>query len=98
MSMAVFGSTVVFGSTTGGKILGKTGQGVSAADFLLAATAGGKFQGTTGQGVSAAVFFFPGHQYKKEAEAHGVSTWGRQIDKEAGPMMSVGHVRGRQPP
>ena len=32
---ALFGSTKVFGSTTGGKTQGKTGQGGSAANFLL---------------------------------------------------------------
>ncbi len=46
--MALFGLTAVFGSTTGGKPQGKTGQGVSAADFLPATTAGGNFQGKTG--------------------------------------------------
>ena len=47
-------------------------------------SAGGDFQGKTGQSVSAAKIFPQGHQYEKEAEAHGVSTWGRQNDKEAG--------------
>ena len=84
VSKALFGLTAVFGSTTGGKTQGKTGQGISAADFLPATTAGANFQGKTGQGVSAADFFPQGHQYKKEAEAHGVLTRGRQNDKEAG--------------
>ena len=83
VSKALFGLTAVFGSTTGGKTQGKTGQGISAADFLPATTAGANFQGKTGQGVSAADFFPQGHQYKKEAEAYGVSTRGRQ-NKEAG--------------
>ena len=43
VSMALFGSMAVVGSTTGGKPQGKTGQGISAADFLPATTAGGDF-------------------------------------------------------
>ena len=74
MSTALFGSAAVFGSATSGKIQGKTGQGVSAADLLPATTAGGDFQGKTGQGASAADFISQGHQYEKEAEAHGGST------------------------
>jgi len=81
---ALFGSTAVFGSTTGGNTQGKTGQGVSAAVFLPATTAGGNYQGQTGQGVSTANFFPKGHQYEQEAGAHGVSTRGHQNDKEAG--------------
>jgi hypothetical protein len=46
-------------------------------------TAEGNLQGGTGQGVSAADFFPLGHQYKKEAEAHGGSTQRRQNYKEA---------------
>ncbi len=84
MLTALFGSKAVFGSTTGGKPQGKTRQGVSAADFLPVTTAGGNFQGKTGQGGSAANFFPQGHQDEKEAEARGVSTWGRQNNKEAG--------------
>jgi hypothetical protein len=68
VSTALFGSTEVFGSTTGGKKQGKTGQGGSAANF---------FPGTAG-GVPR------GHQFEKEAEAHGVPARGRQIYKEAG--------------
>jgi hypothetical protein len=94
VSTALFGLTAVFGSTTGGKTQGKMGQGVSAAYFFLATTAGGNFQGKTGQGVSAAEFFPQGHQYEKEAEAHGVSTRGRQIDKEAGARDVHGSCAG----
>jgi hypothetical protein len=83
VSTALFGSSAVL-ELTGGKTQGKTGQGVSAANFLPMTTAGGKFQGKTRQSVCAANFFPQGHQYKKEAEAHGVSTRGRQNDKEAG--------------
>ncbi len=36
VSTALFGSAALFGPTTGGKNKGKTGQGVSAANFLLA--------------------------------------------------------------
>ena len=54
---ALFGSMAVFGLITGVKTQGKTGQGVSAADFLPATTTGANFQGKTGQGVSAANFF-----------------------------------------
>ena len=83
VSTSLFGSTAVFGLMTGRKPQGKTGQGVSAADFFPVTTAGGTFQGITGQGVSAAIFFFPqGHQDKKEAKAHGVSSRGHQNNKE----------------
>ena len=74
---ALFGSTEVFGSTTGGKTQGKSGQGGSAADFVPGTAAGGNFKGGTGQGGSAADLFPRG-------KAHGVSTRGRQINKEAG--------------
>jgi hypothetical protein len=48
-------------------------------------TAGGNGQGKTGQGVVSTARFLPqGHQNKKEAVAHCVSTRERQIDKEAG--------------
>jgi hypothetical protein len=63
----------LFGSSevfvsAGGKTQGKTGQRGSAADFLPGTAAG-----------------VPrGHQFEKEAEAHGVPTRGRQIYKEAG--------------
>ena len=68
VSMALFGSTEVFGSTTGGKNQGKTRQGGSAADFIPGTAAG-----------------VPrGHQFEKEAEAHGVPTRGCQNYKEAG--------------
>ena len=43
--MVLFGLTAVFGSTTGGNPQGKTGQGISAAEFLPATTAGGIFRG-----------------------------------------------------
>jgi hypothetical protein len=78
----LFGPT--FGSTTGEKTQGKTGQGGSAANFFPRTAAGGNGQGKTGQGVSAAGFLPQGHQYEKEAAARGVSTRERQIDKEAG--------------
>ena len=68
VSTALFGSTEVFGSTTGGKNQKKTRQGRSAANFFL----------RTAAGVPR------GHQFEKEAEAHGVPTRGRQIYKEAG--------------
>ena len=48
VSTALFGLSAVF-ELTGSKTQGKTGQGVSAANFLPATTAGGKFQGKTGQ-------------------------------------------------
>ena len=67
VSTASFGSTEVFGLTTGGKNQGKTGQGRSAADFSPGTAAVPR-----------------GHQFEKEAEAHGDSTQGRQIYKEAG--------------
>jgi len=81
---ALFDSTEVFGSTTVGTTQGKTGQGGSAASFVLGTAAGGDLKGGTGQGGSAADFFPRGHQLKKEANAHGVSAQGRQINKEAG--------------
>jgi hypothetical protein len=68
VSTALFGSLEVFGSVTGGKTQGKTGQSGSAANF---------FPGTAA-GVPR------GHQFEKEAEVHGVPTRGRQIYKEAG--------------
>jgi hypothetical protein len=43
-----------------------------------------RVKGGTGQGGSPADLFPRGHQFKKEAKAHGVSTRGRQINKEAG--------------
>ena len=91
MASALFG-------LTGEKNKGKTGQGVSSADFFLPGpqastawfgSAGGQTQGKTGQGVSAADFVYrpgggtqdpfssvalfgaPGHQSKKDANAHG---------------------------
>ena len=45
VSMALFGSTAVFGSTTGGKTQGKTGQGISTADFYRRQLRGGIFRG-----------------------------------------------------
>ena len=68
VSTVLFGSTDVFGSTTGGKNQKKTRQGRSAANFFL----------RTAAGVPR------GHQFEKEAKAHGVPTRGRQIYKEAG--------------
>jgi hypothetical protein len=41
------------------------------------------YSGGAGQGVSAAKFFPRGHQFEKEAKAHGVSTRGCQICEEA---------------
>jgi hypothetical protein len=58
VSTALFGLSAVL-ELTGGKTQGKTGQGVSAADFLRATTARGECQGKTGQSESAADFFFP---------------------------------------
>ena len=94
MSTALFVSTAVFGSTTGRKPQGKTGQGVSAAESLPATTAGVNFQAKTGQGVSAAKIPPQGHQDTKEAEAHGVSTRRRQNDKEAGAQDVSGSSAG----
>ncbi len=68
VSAALFDSTAVFGSTTGSKNQGKTGQGGSAADFCRGTAAGVPRE----------------YQFEKEAEAHGGSAQGRQINKEVG--------------
>ena len=68
MSAALFDSSALFGPTTGSKNQGKTGQGGSAADFCRGTAVGAPRE----------------HQFEKEAEAHGGSAQGRQINKEAG--------------
>jgi hypothetical protein len=81
VSMALFGSTEVFGSTTGGKNQGKTRQGGSAADFIPGTAAG-----------------VPrGHQFEKEAEAHGVPTRDVRTIKRREPMTSAGQAGSRGP-
>ena len=76
---------------------GKNRTGHKRCQFFTGDNCGGGFQGQTGQGISDAVFFPQGHQYEKEAGAHGVSTRGRKNDKEAGLMTSLGQARGRRP-
>jgi hypothetical protein len=95
VSTALFGSTEVFGSTTGGKTQGKTGQGVRAAIFFTGDNRGGEFSGANRTGRKRCQFPPPRDtSTKKRPRPMVVRPKDVRMIKRREPMTSVGQVQG----